>query len=139
MNEVDTLQCTSGITDYHDIIILNNGGYIIQSYDSTFVDMSQIIDGGNNNTKLKGILRIQEFDQAHQLILNWFAFDYLNIQDFTNLNLTNSEITWMHGNSIEIDYDNNLIISDRRSSQLIKINRVTGYVIWILGGPLNYF
>tara|TARA_B110000438_G_C15786922_1_gene638844 strand:+ start:438 stop:1697 length:1260 start_codon:yes stop_codon:yes gene_type:complete len=139
MDEIDTLQCTMGITDYHDIRILNNGGYIIQSYDSLYVDMSNVIEGGNQNTKIRGILRIQEFNQNHELALNWLAFDYLNIQDYTNLNLTNSQFTWMHGNSIEIDNDENLILSNRRSSEVIKINRNTGDVLWILGGPLNEF
>ena len=139
MDEIDTLACTSGITDYHDIRILNNGGYILQSYDSLFVDMSEIVDGGTQNTKIKGILRIQEFNFNRELIFDWLAFDYLDIADYTNLNLTNSEFTWMHGNSIEIDYDDNLILSDRRSSQLIKIHRTTGEVLWIFGGPLNSF
>ena len=30
MQETDSLICTSGLTDYHDIRILDNGGYIIQ-------------------------------------------------------------------------------------------------------------
>ena len=45
----------------------------------------------------------------------------------------------MHGNSIEIDWDENLIISNRVSSEVLKINRMTGDVIWIWGGPLNEF
>ena len=139
MNEIDTLQCSSGITDYHDIQILSNGNYILQAYDSLIVDMSSLIEGGNSSALVKSILRIQEFNENHELILDWFAFDHLDIQDFTNLNLTNSEFSWMHGNSIEIDYDDNLIISDRRSSQLIKIHRTTGSALWILGGPLNSF
>jgi len=137
MNQIDTLQCTSGITDYHDIKILDNGNYILQAYDSLFVDMSNIVPGGNSNALIKGILRIQEFDENHQLIFDWFALDQLNIGNYSNLNLTNQQIIWMHGNSIEIDYDNNIILSNRRSSELIKINRITGEVIWILGGPLN--
>ena len=139
MDEIDTVKCTLGITDYHDIRILNNGGYIIQAYDSLYLNMSEIVEGGNENAKINGILRIQEFNQSHELIFNWFAFDHLNIQDFTNLNLTIPEFTWMHGNSIEIDYDDNLIISDRRSNQIIKIHRTTGDVLWTFGGPLNTF
>ena len=139
MNEIDTLQCSSGMTDYHDIQILSNGNYIIQAYDSLIVDMSSLVQGGNPNALVRGILRIQEFDENHELIYNWFALDHLNIQDYINLNLTNPIVTWMHGNSIEIDYDDNLILSDRRSSQIIKINRITGDILWILGGPLNEF
>ena len=139
MQEVDTLQSTSGITDYHDMIILDNGNYILQAYDSLFVNMSILVDGGHPNALIKGILRIQEFNQNHDLLFDWFALDHLNIQNYTNLNLTNNAITWMHGNSIEIDYDNNLILSNRRSSEIIKIDRNTGEVLWILGGPTNEY
>mgnify|MGYP001369637907 FL=1 len=45
----------------------------------------------------------------------------------------------MHGNSIDIDYDNNLILSNRKSSEIIKIDRITGEIIWIIGGPTNEF
>ena len=35
MVEIDTLECINGYTaDYHDMIVLPNGGYILQAYDS---------------------------------------------------------------------------------------------------------
>ena len=44
MNEVDTLVCEGPyVADYHDIQILENGNYLLQAYDSSFVDMSIII------------------------------------------------------------------------------------------------
>ena len=139
MQEEDSVACTSGLTDYHDIRIIDNGNYIIQSYDSLFVNMSNLVEGGVPGATVKGILRLQEFDSNHNLLFDWLAFDHLNIADYTNLNLTNPQITWMHGNSIEIDFDNNLIVSNRRSSEIIKINRISGEIIWIFGGPLNQF
>ena len=139
MEEVDTLQCTAGMTDYHDIRILDNGNYILQAYDSLIVDMSTIVPGGHPNALVKGILRIQEFNENHEILFDWFALDHLDIEDYFNLTLTNQQITWMHGNSIEIDYDNNIILSNRRSSELLKIDRTTGEIIWILGGPLNEY
>ena len=45
----------------------------------------------------------------------------------------------MHGNSIDIDNDENIIVSNRRSSEIIKIDRTTGEIIWIFGGPTNEF
>ena len=146
MQEVDTMQCNTsiGYTDYHDIRLLDNGNYIMQSYDSLYIDMGDYIEGGQPNTKVKGILRIQEFDINDNLLLDWFAFEHLHIEDYTSsLNfdpvLFGSQITWMHGNSIEIDYDDNLIISNRRSSEVLKIHRTSGEIIWIMGGPLNEF
>ena len=141
MNEIDTIHCSEGLTDYHDIIITDDNTYILQSYNSQVIDLSNI--GGNQFSVVSSILRIQEFDLEHNLIFDWYALDHLNILDYeSNLFIGNSivgQIDWMHGNSIDIDYDNNLILSNRKSNEIIKIDRITGALIWIMGGPLNEF
>jgi len=138
MVEKDTLSFLGADTDYHDIKILPRGGYILQAYDSIYVDMSNLVENGQWANVI--FLRIQEFDQNHTLIFEWSSWDHLDISDYTNLNLTSNYISWMHGNSIEIDnIDSNLILSNRTSSEIIKIDRNTGAVIWFLGGPNNQF
>jgi len=139
MIETDTLACVNGYgADYHDIQLLEDGTYFLQAYDSITVDMSEIVSGGNNNTKII-ILVLQEFSSDHNLIFEWNAWEHLNIADYTNLDLTAERIEWMHGNSIHIDSDSNIIISNRRSSEIIKINRNNGDIIWYFGGPNNEF
>ena len=134
MIERDTLQCLNGFTDYHDIRLLDDGGYILNCYDSLYIElelpMPQLV---------RDILVIQEFDDEGNLILNWNALDHLSIYDYPNMNLAAPELTFMHGNSIEVDYDNNLLLSNRVSNEIIKIDRLTGDIIWIMGGPLNEF
>jgi len=139
MNETDTLECVNGyLADFHDIQLLANGGYLLQTYDSIYVDMSQIDPGGNTNALII-ILIIQEFDSNKNLIFEWNAWEHLNIADYHNLNLTSNRIVWMHGNSIHIDLDSNILVSNRRSSEVIKIDRNNGDVIWYFGGPNNEF
>ena len=139
MNETDTLECVNGyLADFHDIQLLANGGYLLQTYDSIYVDMSQIDPGGNTNALII-ILIIQEFDSNKNLIFEWNAWEHMNIADYHNLNLTSNRIVWMHGNSIHIDLDSNILVSNRRSSEVIKIDRNNGDVIWYFGGPNNEF
>ena len=139
MNETDTLECVNGyLADFHDIQLLANGGYFLQTYDSIYVDMSQIDPGGNTNAMII-ILIIQEFDSNKNLIFEWNAWEHMNIADYHNLNLTSNRIVWMHGNSIHIDLDSNILVSNRRSSEVIKIDRNNGDVIWYFGGPNNEF
>ena len=139
MNETDTLECVNGYdADFHDILLLENGGYLLQAYDSIYVDMSQIDPDGNTNAMII-ILIIQEFDSNKNLIFEWNAWEHLNIADYQHLNLTSNRIVWMHGNSIHIDLDSNILVSNRRSSEVIKIDRNSGDVIWIFGGPNNEF
>lgn len=138
MIEKDTLRFLGADTDYHDIRLLPDGGYILQAYDSIYVDMGSLVENGQWANII--FLRIQEFNQNDSLVFEWSSWDYLDISDYTNLNLTSNYISWMHGNSIEIDNsDNNLILSNRTSSEIIKIDRNTGQIIWVLGGPNNQF
>jgi len=135
MQEIDTVQCANGkLTDYHDIRLLDNGGYILQCYDSTWVDLGMPMP-----TLVRDILIIQEFNNEDSLILNWNALDYLSIYDYPNMNLSNPQITFMHGNSIEVDSDENLLLSNRTSNEIFKIDRNSGNIIWIMGGPYNEF
>ena len=63
INEVDMLMCEGPyVADYLDIQILENGNYLLQTYDSSFVDMSTIIDGGQSVAWITGILVIQMFN-----------------------------------------------------------------------------
>ncbi len=141
MTELDSIQCTEGLTDYHDMIITDNNTYILQSYNSEVIDLTSV--SGAQFQVVSSILRVQEFDINHNIIFDWYALDFLNIYDYPNIlnyiGVPGDNIAWMHGNSIDIDFDNNLILSNRASSEVIKINRTTGEVIWILGGPLNEF
>ena len=140
MKEIDTLRCEGTVVaDYHDIQILENGNYILQAYDSIFVDMSTIVDGGQSVTWIKGILVIQMFDINDELISEWNAWDHLDISQYTNLNLESNAIAWMHGNSIEWDGNNQILVSNRASNEILKIDLLSGEVLWHIGGPLNQF
>ena len=140
MKEIDTLRCEGTVVaDYHDIQILENGNYILQAYDSIFVDMSTIVDGGQPVTWIKGILVIQMFDINDELISEWNAWDHLDISQYTNLNLESNAIAWMHGNSIEWDGNNQILVSNRASNEILKIDLQSGEVLWHIGGPLNQF
>ena len=136
MHEVDTLECVNGFeADYHDIQYTEEGGYILQAYGKQEIDLPQTeqIDTAN-------VLILQEFDLNHNLIMEWKNFDHMDIQDYVDeMNLNSTYRHWMHGNSIEIDDDGNIFISNRTMSEIIKFNRQSGELIWRLGGPMNDF
>ena len=139
MNEIDTLECANGYyADFHDLQLLDDGGYILQAYDSISVDMSGVDPSGLTDAVVITLV-IQEFDSDKNLIFEWHAWEHLNIANYQHLDLADNVIHWMHGNSIDIDVDSNIIISNRRSSEVIKINRYSGQIIWVFGGPNNEF
>lgn len=64
----------------------------------------------------------------------------MDIQNYADeLNLNANYLNWTHGNSIEVDHDDNIIVSNRAMSEIIKIDRYSGDIIWRLGGPMNDF
>ena len=136
MREVDTLSCVNNFeADYHDIQYTENGGYLLQAYAKAEVDIQQTegVDTAN-------VLIIQEFDENHNLVMEWKNFEHMDIQEYIDeLNLQSPYRNWMHGNSIEIDSDGDIIVSNRAMSELIKFDRQSGDVIWRLGGPMNDF
>ena len=88
MSETDTLQCTENLqTDYHDIRVLPTGGYIIQAYQNISVDMSSVFENGNESSLVQQLV-IQEFNAEYELIFEWYAWDHLDIIEYSNLNLT---------------------------------------------------
>ena len=46
---------------------------------------------------------------------------------------------FIHANAIDIDFDDNLLLSSRGLDEITKINRVTGDIIWRFGGSQNEF
>ena len=139
LQEIDTLKYSfeNGILDWHDMTIIDDNHYLFFGYNTYYLDLSPI--GGDSSHETGKVLRIVEIDENENIVFNWSALSHMNIYDYTDIPLTNNRFLWMHINSIDIDYDGNLLISNRRSSEIIKINKSTGDVMWIFSGPRNQF
>jgi hypothetical protein len=137
---IDSFCTTNGyITDLHEFRIFPDNHVFLQSYDPQIVRMDTIVPGGNPNAVVIGLI-IQEFDASKNLIFQWRSWDHYEITDADSfVSLTDSIIDYVHGNSIEVDYDNNLLISARSMNEITKINRQTGDIIWRWGGENNQF
>jgi len=136
---VDSFYTGNGyITDLHELEYLDNGNAYLMSYDSTFIDMSQIVQGGDTNALVIGLI-IQEIDANKNVIFQWRSWDHFQITDCSNQDLLNDTIDYVHGNAIESDTDGNILLSSRHLDEITKINRSTGAIMWRLGGKNNQF
>ena len=135
---IDSIQCGNGyLSDLHDIILLPNGHVLIFAYDAQSIDMSEIVVGGDPNAIVIGGV-IQELDAARNVVFQWRSWDYIPITD-TYADLLLSMIDYVHLNAIEIDNDGNILFIGRTLSEVTKISRSTGEIIWRLGGKQNDF
>jgi len=136
---VDTFACGNGYsTDLHELLVLPDGSAWLMSYDPQYVDMSLIVPGGKTNAIVTGLV-LQKIDSLKHVVFQWRSWDHFQITDATHEDLLVISIDYVHGNSIEVDTDNNIIISSRHMDEVTKINTQTGNIIWRLGGKNNQF
>ena len=145
--------------DGHDFTVIDKGHYLISGYVEKAV---------NNIPFLKGdvdvvVSVIQEIKDG-KLVQEWRSSDYpelyalSKIKDNFKVNSkeekenkpnndifekkqeTNRYVDYAHFNSMFIDpNDNNLVVSYRNICSVIKFDRKTGKIIWILGGDADQF
>jgi hypothetical protein len=138
-NVIDSFKCGNGYsTDVHELRILPNQDAYMLSYDPEPVDMSKIVQDGDTNAIVTGLI-IQEIDQNKDVVFQWRSWDHFKITDATHENLTAHNIDYVHGNAIEFDDDGNILLSCRHMDEITKINRQTGEIIWRMGGKNNQF
>jgi len=119
---IDTIRCGHGYpTNEHELQVLPNGHCLI---------LGNWTHPLANVTVLENI--VQELDKQKNVVFEWRPFDYFDISDLIGS-------TDVHMNSIAVDYDSNLVVSLRDMSQVAKIDRRTGNVLWRLGGARNQF
>jgi len=96
---------------------------------------------GGPSDAIVGETGLQEFTSDDECILQWWALDHFDIGDFDDqgASLTDNNIRFPHMNAIDIDDDNNIIFSNHNLSEITKIERGTGDIIWRLGGVHSDF
>ncbi len=136
---VDTFRCRHGYaTDEHGIEILDNGHYMLIAKDFQQMDMSKLVEGGREQATVVGN-HIQIMDTHDNVVFEWRCWDHFNIEDAEHQDLTAQTIHPYHINAATFDLDGHILISSRHLSQITKIDRHTGKIIWRLGGVQNQF
>lgn len=137
-NIIDSMQMANEyLADMHDFRILPNGNYLMISYERVPIDMSRIIPNGNPNAIVVGTV-IQELDKDKNCVYQWRSLDYIPVLA-TKDDPRKAIFEHVHGNSLFIDKDGNLITSFPTTFEIVKIDMVTGELIWRLGGDSNQF
>lgn len=116
---------------------LPNGNSLLIKNEFLPYDLSQVFEGGEPNGFIS-TSSIYELDKNKNIVYKWRALDYFPLNE--TYSVPNSCFhNHAHINSIILDNDGNLIISSRLLSEVTKINRLTGQIMWRLGGRNNQF
>ena len=138
LSVVDSFTTLGYAVDNHDMKLLPNGHALLFGTEVRTIDMSALVTGGKTAASVTGDV-IQEIDANKQLVFEWHTFDHIPITN-SFYDLTQQTIDYAHINAVSLDpTDNNLLASLRTTSEIVKINRQTGEVMWRLGGKANQF
>ena len=132
-NYLKTYLTTNGYsTDSHDLKILPDGSYFMIGYRLNPVNLSLYYSTASTDVDVRETV-VQGFTPAGELIFQWRAWDNYNIADL------NGNADFPHMNGLDIDVDGNILVSARHLSEVTKIDRNSGDVIWRLSGPHSSF
>lgn len=122
--------------DLHELQLLDNGNALLLSYVPVPYDLSPF--GGPVDGSVVDIV-IQEQDRSHNVVFEWRGLQHIPLTNsYFSLTAT-LPVDYMHTNGIEPDSDGNLLISSRNTSDVVKIDRNTGGILWRMGGRNNEF
>lgn len=134
---VDSFMVLGYTTDCHGMTVAQNDNVILMGLDERYIDMSQIVPGGNPNALVQGLL-IQEQDRNHMPVFQWSSFDHFEITDACSyVDLTGPVVDYVHANSVDEDQDGGILVSCLAMTECTKIDRSTGELVWRFGGYLS--
>jgi hypothetical protein len=125
--------------DLHEFLITPEDTALLTAYAAVPADLSPA-GGVEYGAAWDGIA--QELDlETGEVIFEWHSLDHVGVEESY---VTPPEdpayvFDYFHINSIDVDDDENLLISARNTSAVYKIDRESGRVIWRLGGKASDF
>jgi hypothetical protein len=135
---VDSFKMKNGYRAiFHEFQMLPNGHVMMVSFHDITFDMSTIVPGGQTNCSLQ-ICIIQEQDLDRNVVFEWRNIDYIPITD-SDFDLTLPTVQYATINAFDMDNDGNILASIRNLSEIMKINRATGEIMWRMGSPRGEF
>lgn len=134
MEVTDTLAALGYDTDFHVVRTLHNGNYAVLGIDRRIVDLSSAVSGGSPEAEVVCAV-IQERTRDGRVVFEWNSLDHIPVTNATeDINLRAQNIDYIHVNDIAEDKDGNLLLSCRHLDEVVKIDRITGTVLWRMGG-----
>ncbi len=132
---VDSVEAGNGyVMDPHEFLMLPNGHVLFMIYDPQPVRMDSIVPGGRASATVVGLV-VQELDLERRVVFQWRSWDHIAITDAASnlVDLTSANIDYVHGNSIALDREGDLVIGSRHLNEITRVSRRSGEILWRLG------
>ncbi len=125
--------------DLHEFLITPEDTALLTAYAAVPADLSAI-GGSEYGAAWDGI--VQEVDiETGEILFEWHSLDHVGVEESHVAPPEDPDYghDYFHINSIDVDHDENLLISARNTCASYKIERASGEVMWRLGGKESDF
>jgi hypothetical protein len=133
--QIYTVHAADGLLmDLHEFLVTPQG-------DAYLVAVQPVSDHSASPHKPVFDNVVQEIDiKTGLLLFQWDALSHVPLSNsYFSTKSPGFTFDPYHTNSVAVDRDGNLIISMRDTSAVYKVNRVTGQIMWQLGGKHSSF
>lgn len=138
--EIARLEAGNGYSgDLHEFKITPRDTALITIYNQARRDSSPL-DGSKGIPVLEGIA--QEIDlETGEVLFEWCSLDHVGVEESYSERPKKpwEAFDYLHINSIDVDHDENFLISARNTWAVYKIDRNSGEIMWRLGGKRSDF
>jgi Arylsulfotransferase (ASST) len=138
--EVARVQAGNGYrADLHELLITPQDTALLTVYEAAPMDLTQV--GGPKDGAVWDAIA-QELDiETGEVLFEWHCLEHVALEEscFPLPEDAEKFFDYVHINSIDIDHDENLLISARNTCAVYKVDRKSGEIIWRLGGKKSDF
>ena len=136
--EITRVQAGNGHQgNQHEFLVTPQDTALFTVYNPVRRDLSPL-GGPKDGLVMEGI--IQEVDiETGEVLFEWHSLEYVNPDESYRKPKYRKYFDYFHINSIDVDHDDNLLISARHTSAVYKVDRKSGQIIWRLGGKKSDF
>src|SRR5829696_2522808 len=136
--EVKRVQAGNGYGgNQHDFHITPQGTALLTVYNFVSLDLSYL-GGPVAGRVIEGVAQEVKIETG-EVLFEWHSVDHVDVEESYFKRYYSDRLDYFHINSIDVDHDDNLLISARNTSAVYKIDRGSGEVIWRLGGKKSDF
>jgi arylsulfotransferase ASST len=137
---IATVNAGNGLSaDGHEFLITPQNTALILAYTTATADLTSI-GGPPDQTVIDGV--VQEIDiRTGRVLFQWNSADHVPYRQ-SEQPLPASPSTpwdWFHINAVHLDTDGNLLVDARNTWTAYKVNRLSGQIVWQLGGKASSF
>jgi Arylsulfotransferase (ASST) len=141
LENVNALAFPDGNTyavNLHDHTIVDDGHYLLGVHAAKTVSNIPALPGQNLFVRGSGLQEIRN----GVAVFNWLSTDHPELYACStagNSYAQNNGADYAHWTSLQVDADGQWLASFRHLDAVLKIDRSTGAIRWILGGPCDQF